>query len=83
MMNVKTFLQITKNQYFTNNSKKNIKNRGLIVKNFVFLQSQNMAIVAQLVRVPDCGSVGRRFESDLSPKVLQSNRNQRMTESYR
>ena len=43
----------------------------------------NMAVVAQLVRVPDCGSVGRRFESDLSPKVLQSNRNQRMTESYR
>ena len=28
----------------------------------------NMAVVAQLVRVPDCGSVGRRFESDLPPK---------------
>ena len=28
----------------------------------------NMAVVAQLVRVPDCGSVGRRFESDLPPE---------------
>ena len=27
-----------------------------------------MAVVAQLVRVPDCGSVGRRFESDLPPE---------------
>ena len=34
----------------------------------VILQPQNTAIVAQLVRVPDCGSVGRRFESDLSPE---------------
>ena len=32
----------------------------------VFLRHQ-MAVVAQLVRVPDCGSVGRRFESDLPP----------------
>ena len=31
-------------------------------------QTTQMAIVAQLVRVPDCGSVGRRFESDLSPE---------------
>ncbi len=37
----------------------------------VFLRHQ-MAVVAQLVRVPDCGSVGRRFESDLPPKVLKS-----------
>ena len=28
-----------------------------------------MAVVAQLVRVPDCGSVGRRFESDLPPEM--------------
>lgn len=26
-----------------------------------------MVIVAQLVRAPDCGSGGRRFEPDLSP----------------
>ena len=30
-----------------------------------------MAVVAQLVRVPDCGSVGRRFESDLPPERKQ------------
>ena len=35
----------------------------------VFLRHQ-MAVVAQLVRVPDCGSVGRRFESDLPPESL-------------
>jgi hypothetical protein len=27
-----------------------------------------MAIIAQLVRVPDCGSEGRGFESHWSPK---------------
>ena len=40
-------------------------------ENFCIFAVSNMAIVAQLVRVPDCGSVGRRFESDLSPKVIQ------------
>lgn len=35
----------------------------------------NMAVVAQLVRVPDCGSVGRRFESDLPPKSKAATRN--------
>ena len=30
-----------------------------------------MAVVAQLVRVPDCGSVGRRFESDLPPETMK------------
>ena len=31
-----------------------------------------MVVVAQLVRAPDCGSGGRRFETDLPPlfKVL-------------
>ena len=28
-----------------------------------------MAIIAQLVRVPDCGSEGRGFESHWSPKI--------------
>ena len=28
-----------------------------------------MVIVAQLVRAPDCGSGGRRFEPDLSPHL--------------
>ena len=27
-----------------------------------------MVVVAQLVRVPDCGSGGRRFETGLPPK---------------
>ena len=26
-------------------------------------------VVAQLVRAPDCGSGGRRFETDLPPKA--------------
>ena len=34
-----------------------------------------MAVVAQLVRVPDCGSVGRRFESDLPPESKAATRN--------
>ena len=41
-----------------------------------------MAIVAQLVRVPDCGSVGRRFESDLSPKRLTNVKNQRISADF-
>ncbi len=33
-----------------------------------------MVVVAQLVRAPDCGSGGRRFETDLPPKQnLQGN----------
>ena len=28
-----------------------------------------MVVVAQLVRAPDCGSGGRRFETDLPPKT--------------
>ena len=35
-------------------------------------ETPNMAVVAQLVRVPDCGSVGRRFESDLPPERLKN-----------
>ena len=27
-----------------------------------------MVVVAQLVRAPDCGSGGRRFETDLPPE---------------
>ena len=30
-----------------------------------------MAIIAQLVRASDCGSEGRRFEPDYSPRVLE------------
>ena len=40
----------------------------LFPKNVVFLQPQiQMVGVAQLVRVPDCGSEGRGFESHLPP----------------
>ncbi len=28
-----------------------------------------MVVVAQLVRAPDCGSGGRRFETDLPPAL--------------
>ena len=31
-----------------------------------------MAIIAQLVRVPDCGSEGRGFESHLPPDIKKS-----------
>ena len=40
----------------------------------VFQRQPNMAVVAQLVRVPDCGSVGRRFESDLPPRKENSDK---------
>lgn len=40
-----------------------------LLKKNVFLHPQNMAIVAQLVRVPDCGSEGRGFESHQSPQM--------------
>ena len=32
-------------------------------------------VVAQLVRAPDCGSGGRRFETDLPPKKTKPSRN--------
>ena len=31
-----------------------------------------MVVVAQLVRAPDCGSGGRRFETDLPPILALS-----------
>lgn len=34
-----------------------------------------MVVVAQLVRAPDCGSGGRRFETDLPPKNTSLSRN--------
>ena len=47
--------------------------RPLFQKKVVFLQpisveTEQMVGVAQLVRVPDCGSEGRGFESHLPPK---------------
>ena len=46
------------------------------MKKSVFLPRHSdthyMAVVAQLVRVPDCGSVGRRFESDLPPETMSN-----------
>ena len=33
-----------------------------------------MVVVAQLVRAPDCGSGGRRFETGLPPKTPQKSR---------
>ena len=49
------------------------KNASLIQKKVLFLQPQiQMVGVAQLVRVPDCGSEGRGFESHLPPKARGS-----------
>ena len=41
------------------------------VKKYIFAASF-MAIIAQVVRVPDCGSEGRGFESHWSPKNRKS-----------
>ncbi len=35
-----------------------------------------MVVVAQLVRAPDCGSGGRRFETDLPPEKTKPFRNE-------
>lgn len=37
-----------------------------------------MVVVAQLVRAPDCGSGGRRFETDLPPESKNPCRNARI-----
>ncbi len=37
-------------------------------KNIIFARCKEMVDVAQLVRAPDCGSGGRRFEPDLPPQ---------------
>ena len=36
-----------------------------------FANAEQMVGVAQLVRVPDCGSEGRGFESHLPPKAKE------------
>ena len=36
-----------------------------------------MVVVAQLVRAPDCGSGGRRFETDLPPQKKKASQNLR------
>ena len=41
-------------------------------KNILILQPQKMVSIAQLVRVADCGSVGRGFESHYSPKFIEN-----------
>ncbi len=42
-----------------------------------------MVVVAQLVRAPDCGSGGRRFETDLPPEKTKPFRNERLFSFYR
>ena len=37
-----------------------------------------MVVVAQLVRAPDCGSGGRRFETDLPPKMTKLLSNEKL-----
>ena len=41
-------------------------------KNILILQPQKMVSIAHLVRVADCGSVGRGFESHYSPKFIEN-----------
>ena len=56
-----------------------VEKMSLFRKNVVFLHPQierlallnQMVGVAQLVRVPDCGSEGRGFESHLPPKTRE------------
>ena len=43
------------------------KNGCIFKKSCTFAVANQMVGVAQLVRVPDCGSVGRGFESHLPP----------------
>ena len=50
----------------------NTKNIGKVEKNILILQPQKMVSIAQLVRVADCGSVGRGFESHYSPKFIEN-----------
>ena len=38
----------------------------IIIKSY-YISGQETVVVAQLVRAPDCGSGGRRFETDLPP----------------
>ncbi len=56
--------------------KKMRQNTSLFQKNVVLLppisvKAEQMVGVAQLVRVPDCGSEGRGFESHLPPKTKE------------
>ncbi len=44
------------------------KNASISEKSTIFAVANQMVGVAQLVRVPDCGSVGRGFESHLPPR---------------
>ena len=34
---------------------------------------QHVAALVQLVRTPDCGSGGRRFETDMPPQATKTN----------
>ena len=56
----------TENQIF-NERKEKKKNSLFVMKKSLTLQSIQMVGVAQLVRVADCGSVGRGFESHHPP----------------
>lgn len=38
------------------------------------LSSTHAAALVQLVRTPDCGSGGRRFESDMPPQIIEGSR---------
>jgi|688.fasta_scaffold337630_2 hypothetical protein len=40
-------------------------------RNVVYLHTQKMEIVAQLVRALVCGAGGRGFETHQSPKILE------------
>lgn len=56
-------------RYFAKNSRGNLEVTKICITFVPDLETNHMVDVAQLVRVTDCGSEGRGFESHLPPKV--------------
>ena len=48
--------------------------KQFIIFALAFEKMQFMVVVAQLVRASDCGSEGRRFETDLPPSKVKGSR---------
>ena len=54
-------------RYFAKNSHRNLEVTKICITFVPDLETNHMVDVAQLVRVTDCGSEGRGFESHLPP----------------
>ena len=59
-----------KNDFFCSKSIANSEKCTIFAADF--RETEQMVGVAQLVRVPDCGSEGRGFESHLPPKAREA-----------